>query len=109
MLIVLYDTVGNSKKGDFILSVELKERNPVDKLNTTFHIPFLQGGNSDDVRVLTEVKDLVERNMQVCLPTGKILPEDEVTAKLCQGEFIPFEAVISRQYFKKDGGRYALK
>ena len=76
--------------------------------HTTFHIPFLQGGNSDDVRVLTEVKDLVERNMQVYLPTGKILPEDEVTAKLCRGEFMPFEAVISRQYFKKDGGRVAL-
>lgn len=76
--------------------------------HTTFNIPFLTGGNSADVRVLTEVKDLVERNMQVYLPTGKILPSDEITAKLCRGEFMPFEKIVSRQYFKKDGGRVAL-
>jgi len=44
-LIVLYDTVGNSKKRDFILSVELKERNPVDKLN------FLLYNNINKIKV----------------------------------------------------------
>ena len=76
--------------------------------HTTFNIPFLADGDSSDVRVLAEVKDLVERNMQVYLPTGKILPDDEIAIKLCRGEFMPFEAVISRQYFAKDGGRVAL-
>lgn len=76
--------------------------------HTTFNVPFLTDGNSEDVCVLAEVKDLVERNMQVYLPTGKILPNDEVTEKLCRGGFMPFEKVISRQYFKKDGGRVAL-
>lgn len=76
--------------------------------HTTFNIPFLRGGESGNVRVLTEVKDFVERNMQVYLPTGKILPDDEVTKKLCCGEFMPFEAVVSRQYFKKDGGLVVL-
>ena len=76
--------------------------------HTTFNIPFLTDGNSDDVCVLVGVKDLIERNMQVYLPTGKILPDDEITKKLCQGKLKPFEAVISRQYFKKDGGKVAL-
>ena len=76
--------------------------------HTTFNIPFLQGGNSGDVRVLAQVKDEVERNMQVYLPTGNILEDDDVTRKLCVGEFPPFEKIISRQYFKKDGGRVAL-
>ena len=76
--------------------------------HTTFNIPFLQEGNGEDVRILTEVKDLVERNMQVYLPTGKILSDDEITAKLCRGEFMPFESVVSRQYFAKDGGRVVL-
>ena len=76
--------------------------------HTTFNIPFISDGESEDVRVLCEVKDLVERNMQVYLPTGKILPDDEITKKLCQGEFMPFEAVISRQYLKNGGGRVAL-
>ena len=77
--------------------------------HTTFNIPFLADGNSEDVRVFTEVKDLVERNMQVYLPTGKILPDDEITTKLCSGELMPFEAVISRQYLTKDKGSVALK
>ena len=76
--------------------------------HTTFNVPFLADGKAENVRVLTQVKDLVERNMQVYLPTGKILPEDEITQKLCRGEFMPFKTVISRQYFKNDGGRVAL-
>lgn len=76
--------------------------------HTTFNVPFLMGGNSADVCVLAEVKDFVERNMQVYLPTGEILPNDEITERLCGGEFKAFEEVISRQYFKKDGGMVAL-
>lgn len=76
--------------------------------HTTFNVPFLRSGDSADVRVLTEVKDFIERNMQVYLPTGKILPDDDITQKLCRGEFMPFEAVISRQYFKKGVGRVVL-
>ncbi len=77
--------------------------------HTTFNIPFLTDGKSENIRVLTEVKDLIERNMQVYLPTGKILHDDEITQKLCQGTLPPFERKISRQYFKNDGGRVALK
>ena len=76
--------------------------------HTTFNVPFVQGGNASDVRVLAEVQDEIERNMQVYLPTGKILPDDDVTKKLCQGQFMPFEKVISRQYLKKGRGRVAL-
>lgn len=76
--------------------------------HTTFNVPFLTDGNATDVRVLAEVKDEVERNMQVYLPTGKILPDDEITHKLCKGDFMPFERVISRQYFQNGGGRVAL-
>lgn len=76
--------------------------------HTTFNVPFLQGGKADDVRVLAEVKDEIERNMQVYLPTGNVLPDDEITRKLCRDNFMPFERVISRQYITKDGGRVAL-
>ena len=76
--------------------------------HTTFNVPFLEAGRGEDVRVLAEVKDLVERDMQVYLPTGRIFPEDEITRKLCCGEFIPFETAISRQYFKNGGGMVAL-
>ena len=77
-------------------------------LHTTFNVPFLSDSDSADVRVLTDVEKLVERNMQVYLPTGNILPDDEITKKLCGGEFVPFEAVISRQYFAKGEGRVML-
>ena len=77
--------------------------------HTTFNIPFLRNGNKEDVCVLAEVQDLVERNMLVYLPTGNILPDDEVSTKLCRGEFLSFEERISRQYFKKGDGRVALK
>ena len=76
--------------------------------HTTFNVPFLEAGRGEDVRVLAEVKDLVERDMQVYLPTGRIFPEDEITRKLCCGEFIPFKTAISRQYFKNGGGMVAL-
>ena len=76
--------------------------------HTTFNVPFLGNGDSADVRILSEVKNLVERNMTVYLPTGKILQDDEITRKLCEGEFQPFEKIISRQYFKNGEGRVAL-
>jgi aldose 1-epimerase len=76
--------------------------------HTTFNVPFLTDGKSEDICVLAEVKDEVERNMQMYLPTGKILPDDEITHKLCRGTFLPFERTISRQYLKKDEGRVAL-
>ena len=75
--------------------------------HTTFNVPFLVGGKADDVRVLAQVKDEIERNMQY-LPTGNVLKDDDITCKLCEGTFKPFERVLSRQYLKKDGGRVAL-
>ena len=76
--------------------------------HTTFNTPFLRDGNKADVRVLTQVKDEVERNMQVYLPTGNILPDDEITQKLCKGEFSPFEKAISRQYFRQGTGKVEI-
>ena len=76
--------------------------------HTTFNLPFLTGGDALDVRVLTQVKDLVERNRQTHLPTGEISPDDEITNALCQGLFIPCGNTLSRQYFKKNKGKIAL-
>jgi len=76
--------------------------------HTTFNLPFLTDGKKEDVSVLAEVKNLVERNRQTYLPTGKFLPEDEIENALCKGTFHPYGVTISRQYFKKDGGRVAL-
>lgn len=77
--------------------------------HTTFNIPFIEGGNSSDITVLTEVGDEIERNMSVYLPTGKILPEDEITKKMNDGTFNPFERVLSRHYKTGEGRKIEIR
>ncbi len=76
--------------------------------HTTFNIPFSKGADSRDITVLTEVGDEIERNMSVYLPTGNILPADDITKKLNKGTFNPFEKVISRHYKIKEGRRIEI-
>ena len=77
--------------------------------HTTFNIPFIEDANSDDITILCEVGDEIERNMSVYLPTGKILPEDDVTKKLNDGSFSPFEKVLSRHYKVENERKIEIK
>lgn len=74
--------------------------------HTTFRVPFLKGAKKENVRVLAEVGDEIERNMAVYLPTGRILPEDAVTKAMNSGSFQPFSQKLSRHY--RAGGRGAI-
>jgi len=72
--------------------------------HTTFQIPFMEHQEADDLRIYADVTDLIERNMDTYLPTGKIIQSDEVTEKLRCGEFKPWEQKISCHYKSvKDG------
>ncbi len=76
--------------------------------HTTFNIPFVVGSHSEDIVVLCRVGDEIERNMSVYLPTGNILPADEVTNKLNEGSFNPFEKVLSRHYKINEGNQIEI-
>ena len=67
--------------------------------HTTFNVPFIEGGRAEDVRILCQIGDEIERDMSVYLPTGKILPTDKVTELLRAGEYAPLsEGALSRHY-----------
>lgn len=76
--------------------------------HTTFALPFLQNGRAENVTVLADVGEELERNMETYLPTGRILPEDGVTRAFLTGDFSPTEHAISRHYRAAGEGRIAL-
>lgn len=76
--------------------------------HTTFNVPFLKGSTPQDVRVLCDVGEEIERNMRVYLPTGAVLPPDEVTKRLQNGTFSPLECKISRNYRAAAPGRIMM-
>lgn len=75
--------------------------------HTTFNVPFVKNSTPENVRLFAEVKDEIERDKKY-LPTGKILPCDDVTAKINQGDWTPLEKVISRHYKVQNHGRIEL-
>lgn len=75
--------------------------------HTTFNIPFSKGSDVKDIAVLTDVEEEIERDMSVYLPTGEILPEDDITRKLKSGTLNPFECILSRHY--KIGGERRIE
>ena len=77
--------------------------------HTTFCVPFLEGTSSEDIRLLADVGEEIERDMRVYLPTGKILSCDQTTDRIKNGEFRPFEKVISRNYKVGETGRILLR
>ena len=77
--------------------------------HTTFCVPFLEGSGAEDVRVLAQVGQEIERDMRVYLPTGRMLPEDEITKKLRDGSFQPLEKRISRHYKAEQRGIMELR
>ncbi|MDD6564950.1 MAG: aldose 1-epimerase, partial [Clostridiales bacterium] len=75
--------------------------------HTTFNIPFLEGAETEDVRLYAEIGKEIERDRNY-LPTGKLLSYDDVAGKINSGEFMPLEKVISRHCEAKNDGRIEL-
>lgn len=65
--------------------------------HTTFNLPFVKCSSEENVRILADVSDEIERN-SLCLPTGKILADDEFTKAFRCGIFNPYKKSISRHY-----------
>lgn len=62
--------------------------------HTTFNVPFIDGSDASNVRLLAEIGEEIERNEKY-LPTGNILPRTEIMEKMNRGSFIPSEKRIS--------------
>lgn len=77
--------------------------------HTTFQIPFMENQSVDDLRILAEITDFIERNMDTYLPTGKMPEMDDITTKMKCGEFKPCEQKISRHYKSGGGGRMCIR
>ena len=75
--------------------------------HTTFNVPFIRGSTSEDVRLLAEVCQEIERDEHY-LPTGNRLPDDEYTLALIEGTCRPLCKKISRQYKAFLGGRVEM-
>ncbi len=76
--------------------------------HTTFNAPFIEGSDPKNILVRAEVEDLIERNMENFLPTGNILPEDEITKDFNCGTFSPFTHKISRHYKTSGSGKMVI-
>ncbi|MEE0867968.1 MAG: aldose 1-epimerase [Clostridia bacterium] len=74
--------------------------------HTTFNLPFLKNSSVENVRVLAQVGEEIERSMDNYLPTGRILAEDETTRQLKEGVFNPGAGSLSRHY--RGGGAIEL-
>ncbi len=73
-----------------------------------YHTTFDVCGIGRELRVLAEVGDYVEREMQTYLPTGRLLPPDAITQALNTSDFRTCETPISRHYRAAGQGRMAI-
>ena len=76
--------------------------------HTTFALPFCADSRAENVKILVEVGEEIERNMQNYLPTGRILNGDGVHDLLNSGEFFPAGYTLSRHYRAEKTGRIKL-
>lgn len=76
--------------------------------HTTFNIPFTQGASAENIRVYAQIGDEVERDMSNYLPTGNILPGDDISAALLSGTFDPVKNKISKHYKSDKPGAVEL-
>lgn len=76
--------------------------------HTTFNVPFLSHSQKENVRLLCDVSDEIERDASKYLPTGRILPSDGVTDAINNGEKLPLDGALSRHYKTGDSGRIEL-
>lgn len=75
--------------------------------HTTFNLPFIADSRQENVKIFMDVGDEIERNMDVYLPTGKILLQDEVTDNLQSGRFVS-TTPTSRHYKIRESGIIVL-
>ncbi|MBR5295598.1 MAG: aldose 1-epimerase [Clostridia bacterium] len=76
--------------------------------HTTFKIPFLKEGEKEEITVLSDLGDFIERNMENYLPTGRLLPEDEITKAFHRGTYPLTSPPISRHYKAAGKGRIEI-
>lgn len=76
--------------------------------HTTFNLPFAQGSSAEDVKILAEIEDEIERDMSVYLPTGRIVPFDHVSRAINDGEFRS-TTPISRHYKVGSSGKIEMR
>lgn len=77
--------------------------------HTTFNSLFSLDSSPEDIRVLAQISEEYERNMEVnYLPTGVKPPFDGASLALCQGEYKPFERSLSRHYRAGGEGRMSI-
>ena len=76
--------------------------------HTTFNIAFAQGSSKEDVCVLAQVGEEIERNMENYLPTGRILHNTDLSQRFNNGTFKPFGEKISKHYKSVGDGRIEL-
>lgn len=76
--------------------------------HTTFNMPFVKDASTESIRVFAEVEDEIERDMSSYLPTGKILPEDDISRQFKCGEFKSLGNKISRHYKADKTGRIEI-
>ncbi len=75
--------------------------------HTTFNTLFTKNSRPENIRVLAEISEEYERNMELnYLPTGKKPAFDAVSLALSHGTFNPFDKKISRHY--RGGGRMTI-
>ncbi|MFR5855703.1 MAG: hypothetical protein ACLUE8_16035 [Lachnospiraceae bacterium] len=66
--------------------------------HTTFALPFVEGGKSEDVRLKLGVGEEIERNMDTFLPTGRVIEDSPMRQEMLQGSFQPTKQFISRHF-----------
>lgn len=76
--------------------------------HTTFNVPFIENSVPGNIRLCAETGEEIERDNNY-LPTGKILPCDEINKKINSGKFMPFEKVISRNCKSDGDGKIELR
>lgn len=75
--------------------------------HTTFNVPFLERASAEDVRLYAEIGNEIERDKNY-LPTGRLLPYDDISERINGGEFMPLEKALSRHCGAKKDGRIEL-
>ena len=76
--------------------------------HTTFNLLFTERSKAEHIKVLVEISEEYERNMENYLPTG-IKPTFDTTSCLLEGgEFYPFFARISRHYKSGKSGKMVI-
>lgn len=76
--------------------------------HTTFNIPFSKGSLRQKVHISAEVGEVMERDPETYLPTGRIITDGRIGRLLNAGNFEPLSEKISLHYRAAGRGGIAL-